>query len=163
MAVDRRRVVPRTFYLNETHELTSAEKLGGGRLPAYAPIPWAAKAKHLTQPLQRAEQMIVASNDPLKNEHFFLLANPVPEVEKRSDNKKKAPQGTFKEPTEFGGPHGRVFDRLGMDLLQVTDAGQAIVHAKKATMDQLRDRAASLETLGAREQSRWITIESFET
>ena len=163
MAVDRRRVVPRTFYLNEAHELASSEKTGGGRLPAYAPIPWAAKAKRLTQTLQQAEQLIVASNDPLKNDRFFVLANPVVELEKISKVKKKAPQGTFKEPTEFGGSHGRVFDRLGMDLLQVTDAGQAIVHAKKATMEQLRDRAASLETLGAREQSRWITIDSFET
>jgi hypothetical protein len=162
MAVDRRRAVPRTFYLNEAHELASSEKEGGGRLPAYAPVPWASKAKRLTQTLQRVEQLIVASNDPLKNDRFFVLANPVIELEKISKDKKKAPHGTFKEPTEFGGPHGRVFERLGMDLLQVTDAGQAIVHAKKATMQQLRDRAVSLETLGAREQSRWITIDSFE-
>jgi hypothetical protein len=163
MAADRRRVVPRTFFLNESHELASAEKEGGGRLPAYAPVQWAAKAKRLSQTLQRVEQLIVASNDPLKDERFFVLANPVPDLEKLSTNKKKAPQGTYKEHTDFGGTHGRVFDRLGMDLLQVTDAGQAIVHAKKATLDQLRDRSASLETLGAREQSRWITIESFET
>ena len=50
-----------------------------------------------------------------------------------------------------------------MDLLRVTDEGQAIVHAKKAIMDQLRDRSSLLETLGAREQSRWVTIDSFET
>ncbi len=163
MVAERRRVAPRTFYLNESHELASSEKEGGGRLSAYAPIHWAAKAQRLSETLQRVEQIIVASNDPLKDERFFVLANPVPEVEKLSTNKKKAPQGTYKEPTEFGGTHGRVFDRLGMDLLQVTDSGLAIVHAKKATMDQLRDRSASLETLGAREQSRWITIDSFET
>jgi len=162
MAIDRRRVIPRTFYLNESHELASSEKEGGGRLPAFAPIPWAAKAQRLNQTLQTVERIILASNDPLKDERFFVLANPVPEVEKLSTNKKRAPQGTYKEPTEFGGTHGRVFERLGMDLLRVTDAGQAIVHAKKTTMDQLRDRSASLETLGAREQSRWITIDSFE-
>src|SRR6266446_3638202 len=123
MALDRRRVVPRTYYLNESHELASAEKEGGGRLPAYAPVQWASKAQRLSQTLQRAEKVIVASNDPLKDERFFVLANPVPEVEKVSTNKRKAPQGTYKERTEFGGSHGRVFERLGMDLLQVTDAG----------------------------------------
>jgi hypothetical protein len=162
MAADRRRVAPRTFYLNESHELTSIEKEGGGRLPAYAPISWATKAKHLNQSLQRVERIVVASNDPLKDERFFVLANPVPDVEKLSKDKKKAPTGTFKERTEFGGPHGKIFDRLGMDLLQVTDAGQAVVHARKTTMDQLRERSASLETLGAREQSRWIAIDSFD-
>jgi hypothetical protein len=162
MATDRRRVMPRTFYLNESHELASSEKEGGGRLSAFAPIPWAAKAQRFNQTLQTVERTILASNDPLKDERYFLLVNPVPEVEKLSTNKKRAPQGTYKEPTDFGGTHGRVFERLGMDLLQVTDAGQAIVHAKKTTMDQLRDRSASLERLGAREQSRWITIDSFE-
>ena len=162
MAVERRRTQPRTFFLNETHELASAEKTGGGRLPAYAPIPWAAKAKRINGSIQAVERLIVASNDPLKEDRFFVLANPVAEVEKVSNDKKKAPTGTFKEKTDFGGAHSRVFDRLGMDLLQVTDNGQAIVHAKKARVDQLRGRSASLETLGAREQSRWVTIDSFE-
>ena len=134
MAGDRRRAVPRTFFLNESHEAGAAEKEGGGRLPAYAPVQWAAKAKRLSQTLQRVEQTIVASKDPLKDERFFVLANPVHDVEKMSTNKKKAPEGKYNEQTEFGGVHGRVFERLGMDLLQVTDAGQAIVHAKKATM-----------------------------
>ncbi|MFO0958909.1 MAG: S8 family serine peptidase [Isosphaeraceae bacterium] len=162
MAVERRRVQPRTFYLNETHELASGEKVGGGRLPAYAPIPWAAKAKRINGSIQRVEKLIVASNDPLKEDRFFVLANPVREVQKLSNDKKKAPTGTFKEKTDFGGTHSRVFDRLGMDLLKVTENGQAIVHAKRSTVDQLRERSASLETLGAREQSRWVTIDSFE-
>ncbi len=149
MAVEKRRVNPRTFFLNETHELASAENAGGGRLPAYAPIPWATKAKRLNDSIQRVEQLIVGSNDPLKEDRFFVLANPVTEVEKVSNDKKKAPTGTFKERTEFGGAHSRVFDRLGMDLLQVTDNGQAIIHAKRATFDQLRERSASLATLGA--------------
>ena len=50
-----------------------------------------------------------------------MLAQPVPEVEKRSTNKKKAPNGTYKERTEYGGSHGKVFDRLWLDLLQVTE------------------------------------------
>ena len=90
MAVEKRRVNLRTFFLNEIHELASAEKAGGGRLPAYSPIPWAAKAKRLNDSIQRVEQLIVGSNDPLKEDRFFVLANPVTEVEKMSNDKKKA-------------------------------------------------------------------------
>jgi hypothetical protein len=92
-----------------------------------------------------------------------MLAQPVPEVEKRSTNKKKAPQGTYKEKIEYGGAHGKAFDRLGLDLLQVTEQGQAVVHAEKERLEQLVQRSTVLDTLGAREQSRWATIESFDT
>jgi hypothetical protein len=104
---------------------------------------------------------IEASHDPLKDHRYFMLAQPVSEVEKKSTNKKIAPQGTFKEKTEYGGAHGRVFDRLGLDLLQVTEDGQAVVHAEKERLDQLVQRSTSLDTLGPREQSRWVTIDSF--
>ncbi|MBS0265311.1 MAG: S8 family serine peptidase [Planctomycetes bacterium] len=82
-------------------------------------------------------------------------------VEKSSTNKKKYPTGKYREPTEFGDVHGKVFDRLGLDLLQVTDDGKAVVHADKEKFKQLMQRSGSLANLGAREQSRWATIEAF--
>jgi len=85
------------------------------------------------------------------------------EVEKRSANKRVAPKGTLKERTDFGGKHARVFDRLGVDLLQVTDDGRAVVHAPAERVDQLVRRTESLKELGAREQARWVTIDSFGT
>ncbi|MCG3180470.1 MAG: hypothetical protein BIFFINMI_02831 [Phycisphaerae bacterium] len=153
---------PRTFFLNEGHELSPVERDGGGRLPHYAGISWAAKARQLSRSLNGAVRTIEASHDPLKDRRYFLLALPVADVEKESTNKKKAPSGTFKEKTEYGGAHGRVFDRLGLDLLQVTDIGQAVVHAEKERIDQLVQRATSLDSLGLREQSRWVTIDSFD-
>ena len=163
MPPTKRQVKPRTFFLNEKHELARGEKGGGGRVPQYTGISWAAKASQISSSLKEAAETVRSSHDPLKGERFFVIANPVPEVEKRSTDKKKAPEGTFKESTDFGGQHARVFDRLGLDLLQVTDDGKAVVHAQAERMDQLVQRTESLEELGAREQARWVTIDSFET
>jgi hypothetical protein len=154
---------PRTFFLNETHELSTVEKGGGGRIPDYVGISWAAKARQIAQSIEHVMQTVQASRDPLKNERYFVLAQPVPDVEKRSKDKKKAPQGTFKEPIQFGASHGRVFERLGLDLIQVTEDGKAVVHAEADMVEQLRNRSAALDTLGAREQARWVTIDSFDT
>lgn len=158
-----RKIEPRTFFLNETHELASVEKDGGGRAPEYAGISWAAKATQISSSLRKVVDTVKSSHDPLKDERYFVIAQPVAEVEKRSADKKKAPKGTFKEPTDFGGMHARVFDRLGLDLLQVTDDGKAVVHAQAERMDQILQRSESLAQLGPREQSRWVTIDSFET
>jgi len=49
----RRVHTPRTFYLNEQHELAHEEKEGGGRLPKLAPIDWAAKAQVVSDSLHR--------------------------------------------------------------------------------------------------------------
>lgn len=154
---------PRTFFLNEKHELSPKEKNGGGRVPEYMGISWASKGKRISDSLRQAMKVVGASSDPLRDKHFFVLALPVAEVEKRSKNKNKAPNGTLKEPVNFGANQGRVFDRLGLDLLQVTDAGRAVVHGEGERMEQLAARSASLDGLGVREQARWASIDSFET
>ena len=163
MPPTRRPVQPRTFFLNEAHELSPVEKDGGGRVPQYAGISWAAKAKHISDSLGTVVKAVQSSSDPLKDDRYFVIAQPVAQVEKRSKDKKRAPRGTYKEPTEFGGIHGKVFDRLGLDLLQITDDGRAVVHALKDRLEQLQNRSADLADLGPREQSRWATIESFDT
>ena len=163
MAISKPRVDPRTFFLNENHELSPIEKSGGGSAAHYHGISWAARAKHIHDSLDEVADKIASSNDPLKDARYFVLAHPVAELEKVSTDKKKAPLGTYKEKTSFGGGHGRVFGRLGLDLLQVTEAGNAIVHAEPEKFSQLRQRSASLDKLGTREQSRWVTIDSFST
>lgn len=163
MARSRDRIEPRTFFLNEQHELSPGEKSGGGALPKYEGIRWAAKAQQIQTSLETVVRRVGASRDPLRDDRFFVIAQPVPELEKRSENKRKAPQGTFRERTDFGGDHSKVFDRLGLDLLQVTDDGRAIVHAQSDKVEQLLQRSGSLESLGAREQARWATIDSFDT
>jgi hypothetical protein len=154
---------PRTFFLNETHELSPADKTGGGRVPDYVGISWAQKAQRISGSIKTVLRNVEASNDPLRERRYFVVAHPVPELEKRSKNKAKAPSGIVKDLTDFGGVHGRVFDRLGLDLLQVTADGQAIVHGDRDRLEQLAQRSGSLESLGAREQSRWATIDAFDT
>ena len=58
--------------------------------------------------------------------------------------------------------HGRAFERLGLDLIQITDSGNAIVHGDAERLEQLSLRSRTLGTLGAREQARWATIDLFE-
>lgn len=163
MAVPRDTIRPRTFFLNEKHELSPGDKTAGGRTPQYVNIPWAAKAARISGSINHVLETIKSSHDPLRDERYFVLAQPVAEVEKRSKDKKKAPHGTFKEPTSFGDAHGKVFDRLGLDLLQVTEDGKAVVHGDRERVEQLYQRSQSLESLGAREQARWATIDAFET
>jgi hypothetical protein len=117
---------PRNFFLNEKHELSPVEKGGGGRLPDYVQIAWSAKSRRIGSSIERAIASVQASKDPLRDDRFFLVAKPVAHVEKRSTNRKKAPNGTFEDPTSFGGIHGKVFGRLGLDLIDVTDDGLAV-------------------------------------
>ena len=114
---------PQTFFLNETHELTPEVSGGFGALPKFVGISWAGRAKTISQSLRQVEDTVRSSHDPLKNDRYFVVAVPVPELEKSSDNKKKYPQGKYKEKTDFSGLHGKVFDRLGLDLLQVNCLG----------------------------------------
>jgi hypothetical protein len=107
------------------------------------------------------KRQIQGSQDPSKQNHYFLLASPVAELAKTSENKKKAVHGKVFERTDFAEKHSRVFRRLGLDLLNVVEDGSAVVHMKPELMEQLSNRTQSLPTLGVREQARWATIDRF--
>ena len=154
---------PRTFFLNESHELAPVEKGGGGALPKFGVIDWAARGRQISESLAAAAKSIGLSNDPLKERRFFLFAQPVGGIPKRREDKEGHLKKEYSEEPDFGGTYGRVFDRLGLDLLQVTDDGKAVVHADKERIDQLAKRTATLGDLGPLEQSRWASIDSFET
>ena len=74
----KRRTSPTTFFLNEAHELTPSEKEGGGRVPQYEGISWAARGAHISQSLQTVTSKVEQSHDPLKEDRYFVLALPVP-------------------------------------------------------------------------------------
>lgn len=158
----RRDVKPRTFFLNEQHELSREEKAGGGGTLKLAPINWASKGQSIRGSLGRVKEAIAKSKDPLKERRYFLLAQPVAEMVKESKDKRIAPEGRYSEkPNYASGEHSRVFQRLGIDLLQVNDDGTATVHATPERVEQLMLTAESLGEVGVREQSRWATIDSF--
>jgi hypothetical protein len=153
---------PRSFFLNEQHELTRGEKEGGGGIPKYAPINWGKKGKRIQSTLHQVREKIRALPDPTKDNHYFLLAKPQAKLKKLSDDKKKAPKGEIDEATAYSGKDSRVFSRLGMDLLNVTEDGAAVVHTTPERADQLESTAATLAEFGIREKVRWATIESFD-
>jgi hypothetical protein len=156
------RVPPKTFYLNEQHELSRAEKESGGSVPKYIDIDWAARGRTISQSLNQVTTQIQASHDPLRGQRYFMLADPVGTLAKSSTNARIAPDGKVFENTKFSEKHSRVFKRLGMDLVGVTDAGSAVVHMKPEIVSQLSNTAENLAGLGTREKSRWATIDRFE-
>lgn len=158
-----KRTSPRTFYLNEQHELARAEKERTGSTPKYVDINWAAKSSTITHSLSRARAQIQSSRDPAKESHYFLLAAPVSNLTKASEHKKKAKDGKVSEHTDFAKKHSRVFGRLGIDLLQVAEDGSAVVHMKPEVIEQLTNTARNLESLADRDKLRWATIQRFET
>ena len=70
------RVSPRTFYLNEQHELSRAEKESGGSVPKYIDIDWAARGRTISRSLSQVTSQIQASHDPLRGQRYFVLADP---------------------------------------------------------------------------------------
>lgn len=152
---------PRTFFLNEKHEFTRGQKLGGGQPPNYAPIDWINKGIRLQQSLILTKQSILNSMDPLRDRRCFMLAAPERIVQKISHAKGKT--AVIDEATQYAGEHSRVFRRLGMDLLHVAQDGTAVIHSTPERVEQLAQTALQLNRLGLREQARWATINSFST
>src|SRR5689334_4696769 len=94
---------PRTFFLNEQHELARGEKEGGGSLPKLAPIDWRAKGQRIHHSLKRARDAISNSQDPLRGSRYFLATLPTATVKKLSSNLRSAPKGLRDEKTDYAG------------------------------------------------------------
>lgn len=150
---------PRTFFLNEQHELARAEKEGGPRAAQYGEIDWAERSERLSGALRASKTIVEASADPVRDRHYFLCAVPR-SVPKTSKGKNKPP--TYDAPTEYAGEHSRIFRRLGLDLIDVTGDGIATVHATKDRIERLLSTAAALEHEKQQERARWVTIDRFE-
>jgi hypothetical protein len=157
---ERRNVAPKTFFLNETHEHARGEPEGGGRVPGFSQIDWSTKGRHLTMSLRAARVAAQRTTDPLRTTRLFLLSKPEGTI--RQDSKAKDAKGGAKEVTaDFAGKHARVFERLDLQLLRVTDSGDALVHAKPETLDQLEATAARLAVAGKADQARWAFLKEF--
>ncbi|MBK5295159.1 MAG: S8 family serine peptidase [Acidobacteriia bacterium] len=155
------KVTPVTFYLNEQHELSRGEREGGGRFPQYHGIDWAAKGKRIVAALESVRTALTASHDPLSDRHYFVLAKAVPSIAKQSTNKRLAKDGVISSQVRFDEDDSRVFRRLGMDLVEVTADGSAVVHIEPERVKQLVATTQRLDEVGAREQARWASLDSF--
>jgi hypothetical protein len=95
------------------------------------------KVTRSPQQLESVKSAIRASKDPLRESHYFVLAKPVTEIQKKSTNRKIAPDGIVAEPVLYEERESRVFRRLGIDLVEVTDGGDAVVHIRPERLEQL--------------------------
>jgi len=65
---ERSPVVPRTFFLNETHEHARSEREGGGPVPGYSTLPWDDKSKRLMASLRSVrDQQFAKAADKLES------------------------------------------------------------------------------------------------
>jgi len=158
---ERRPVAPKTFFLNEAHEHARGEPDGGGRVPSYSSINWSAKGHRLASSLRVAHTAAQRTADPLRATRIFLLSKPDEAVE-RDSKAKDASSGKKEVAVEFAGAHARVFERLDLQLLRVLASGDALVHARAETLDQLEATASRLEGAGKREQARWAFLKEFK-
>ncbi|WP_163861819.1 S8 family serine peptidase [Myxococcus eversor] len=152
----------RHYFLNEGHELSRAEKEGGGGKPKFGRIDWAKRGQILSQSLTAARQTMDRSLDPTTTDRLFLLATPVLAIPKLSDNKKKHPTGEFDERPSFAGKESLIFRRLGIDLVDVAATGEAVVHVTSQRVEKLLKTTAALEKEGEREQARWAPLDRFD-
>jgi hypothetical protein len=152
---------PRHFYLNEQHELTREEREGGGSLPKLAAIDWTAKQTLITSSLAKTKSAIEKSDDPLRQQRYFLLALPEPSIRKLSSDKRKAPGGEFDEMVDYAGKDAKALGRLGLDVVSVTESG-AIVHASPERFERLETISAHLTEVGPAEQARWALLSRFD-
>lgn len=150
----------KTFFLNEQHEMKRGEKDGRGGLPQYAPIDWALKGANIYNSLKKARNKISKSKDPLASKHLFLIANPEKHLIKKSTSKNKPSE--YKEDVVYSKNDSLVFQRLGLDLLQVNDDGTAAIHARPEQIDRLLATSEKLNKFGKREQNRWAKISDFD-
>lgn len=162
MAKRGMRIQAKTFYLNEQHELRGEEKEAGGSYPKYAPINWASKGKGLKRSLRTTENAIKDSRDPLRDKRYFMLTKPETDLVTEAVKKHRNSEGKYLEDVEYSKADSLLFERLGLDLLQVNEDGTATVHTSPTGFNRLVSTAESLDQLGKREQYRWAKVHSFD-
>jgi len=162
MAKRGTRIRAKTFYLNEQHELRGEEKEDRGSYPKYAPIDWANKGRSLKRSLRKTANAIKDSHDPLRNKRYFMLTKPEKNLVTKAVRKRRTSEGNYLEDVEYSKGDSLLFERLGLDLLQVNEDGTATVHTSPTGFNRLVSTAESLHQLGKREQFRWAKIHSFD-
>ena len=155
---------PRTFFLNEQHELAPGEPKGGGGHTKFGDIDWGQRGQRIADSLLRAVGKVRKSPDPLREERYFLAAVPakIPKLTTSKQHSKTGKPVEIEETPNFGGKDSLVFRRLGVDLLQVHPDGTATVHVGSPSLGRLVSTSRNLGDEGGRQQARLSSIDSFE-
>jgi hypothetical protein len=160
MPAQPRPTTPRTYFLNERQQLRALEKKGFGALPKLGVIDWARRGRAINTSLGKVRAAMAASKDPLREKRLFVIAQPVASLPKFKETKGK--KVNFSEKIDFRTKEfAQVFGRLGLNLVDVTSQGSAIVHASPERFAELVTASEYLPQAGLRERARWSTIDSF--
>lgn len=150
----------RNFFLNEQHELSREDRPSGGSAMKLAPIDWAKKQAAIGSSIQDVESKLRRSRDPARKHRYYMLVDAESQLVKESSSKNKPPQYT--EPVDYAGPqHSRAISRLGLDVLDVTKDGNAVVHVTPEGFERLTALASRLDSLGKVDQGRWAVVRGF--
>ncbi len=154
---------PRTFFLNEQHELAPGEPKGGGGHTKFGDIDWDQRGRRIADSLLRAVSKVRKSPDPLREERYFLAAVPakIPKLTTSKQHSKTGKPVQIEDTPSFGGKDSLVFRRLGLDLLQVHPDGTATVHVGSPSVDRLVSTSRNLGDESSRQQTRLSSIDSF--
>lgn len=152
---------PRHFFLNETHELATLTPDGGGRSPNIVPPDWSQKAVTLRASFDRAASYNARVRDPSAEAHRFVVTIPAPLTKLSASEKAKATGGKVPFTPSFGGAQSSLLAKLGFDLLELDDAGNATVHVPAARVSQVQQRISALSNANSRERLRWINVGDF--
>jgi hypothetical protein len=150
---------PRTFFLNEKHELTPTEKPGGGGQAKIGIVDWSSKATSLRDGFARVRKSMQSISDPGTKNRFFLTAAPaqIPRFRQKAGQKE-----TFDERADFRALRSADLTRLGFDLLDVGEDGRALVHAPAARFASLEHTANSLLEEKDRARQRWLALDGLD-
>lgn len=151
----------RNYFLNEQHELLPENSEGFAPPVTYLHVDWRTKGKRLQHSLERVSTIARASRDPISKRRYYLVASPEESVSKASEAQ-DAVGGEKIESVSFRGEGSKIFERLGLDLIEVHPNGAATVHALPERMEQLQTRTSQLGQAGIRDQGRFVAIQDFD-
>jgi hypothetical protein len=155
-----RTIQPRNYFLNEQHELSREERATGGSVLKLAPINWSKKQTAIQTSIADVEAKLKRSKDPARKHRYYVVVDAEPTIIKASDSKNKPAQ--YAEDVDYAGPqHSRAISRLGLDVLDVTKDGNAVVHVTPDGFDKLTSLVPRLSSLGKLDQSRWAMVKGF--
>lgn len=146
----------KNFYLNERQELVSIDKdHGRPNGPNLRPIAWAEKSSRLRTSFREIREKRASSSDPTLEKHFFLVAQPdtIPKFKESYGT-----QTDVDEEAQFRSTRSADLVRLGLDVLDITESGDAIVHALPSVFEQMERTASNLLAENVRARNRWVSI-----
>ena len=117
--------------------------------PNLSGINWRTKGQNIAKSLTAARKKLDDSINPLRQKRYFLVAKPEPTLFKESKSKRRSPDGTVEEKTNFAKQHSRFFGDFGLHLLHVNEDGSAVqFHAKPERLEQLVFATTAIDTAG---------------